>query len=42
VSYRTAELQFQRDLDLLTITNEGLWQEFSPEDIKNGSQQQQG
>jgi outer membrane protein TolC len=41
VSYRTAELQFQRDLDLLMITNEGLWQEFSPEDIKHDSQQQQ-
>ena len=41
VNYRTAELQFQRDLDLLTITKEGLWEEFSPEDIKHDSQQQQ-
>ena len=41
VSYRTAELQFQRDLDLLTITKEGLWEEFSPEDIKHDSEQQQ-
>ena len=37
VNYRTAELQFQRDLDMLTITSEGLWQEFSPEDIKHDS-----
>ena len=36
VNYRTAELQFQRDLDLLTITKEGLWQELSPEELKNG------
>lgn len=36
VSYRTAELQIQRDLDLLTITKEGLWQEFSPGELKNG------
>lgn len=41
VNYRIAELQFQRDLDLLTITKEGLWEEFSPEDIKHDSQQQQ-
>jgi outer membrane protein TolC len=36
VSYRTAELQFQRDLELLKITKEGLWQELSPEELKNG------
>jgi outer membrane protein TolC len=36
VNYRTAELQIQRDLDLLTITKEGLWQEFSPGELKNG------
>lgn len=41
VNYRIAELQFQRDLDLLTITQEGLWEEFSPEDINHDSQQQQ-
>jgi len=40
VNYRTTELQFQRDLDLLTITREGLWEEFSPEDMKHDSQQQ--
>ncbi len=34
VGYRTAELQLQRDLDLLRITKEGLLQEFSPEEIK--------
>jgi outer membrane protein TolC len=36
VNYRVAELQFQRDLDLLTITQEGLWREVSPEELKNG------
>ena len=34
IRYRTAELQLQRDLDLLTITKEGLLQEFSPKEIK--------
>jgi outer membrane protein TolC len=33
IRYRTAELQIQRDMDLLTITKEGLLQEFSPEEI---------
>jgi len=36
VNYRVAELQLQRDLDLLTITKEGLWQELSPEELRNG------
>ncbi|MBN1508356.1 MAG: TolC family protein [Sedimentisphaerales bacterium] len=36
VNYRTAELQFQRDLDLLKMTREGLWQELSPEELKDG------
>jgi len=36
IRYRTAELQLQRDLDLLTITKEGLMKEFSPEEIANG------
>lgn len=36
VSYRTAELQFQRDLELLKITQEGLWEEVSPGELKNG------
>jgi outer membrane protein TolC len=40
VSYRTAELQFQRDLGLLTITKEGLWEEFSPEGFEHDGQQQ--
>jgi outer membrane protein TolC len=34
IRYRTAELQLQRDLELLKITKEGLLQEFSPEEIK--------
>lgn len=37
IRYRTAELQLQRDLDLLTITREGLLQEFSPGEIKHDS-----
>jgi outer membrane protein TolC len=36
VSYRIAELQLQRDLDLLKVNEQGLWQEYSPEEIKNG------
>jgi outer membrane protein TolC len=35
IRYRTAELQLQRDLGVLTITSEGLWQEFSPGEAKN-------
>jgi outer membrane protein TolC len=31
VNYRTAELQFQRDLDVLEVNEQGLWREFSPE-----------
>jgi outer membrane protein TolC len=41
VNYRTAELDIQRDLDLLRVNEQGLWQEFSPGEVKNGSQQQQ-
>ncbi len=37
IRYRTAELQLQRDLDLLAITREGLLQEFSPGEIKHDS-----
>ncbi len=37
IRYRTAELQVQRDLDLLTITREGLLKEFSPGEIKHDS-----
>jgi len=37
INYRTAELQLQRDLELLTITREGLLQEFSPEEIRHGN-----
>ena len=37
IRYRTAELQLQRDLDLLTITREGLLKEFSPGEIKHDS-----
>ncbi len=37
VDYRIAELQFQRDLDLLRITREGLIQEYPPEEIRHDS-----
>lgn len=30
VSYRIAELELQRDLDVLKVNENGLWQEFSP------------
>lgn len=35
IRYRTAELQLQRDMELLTITKEGLLQEFSPEELRD-------
>jgi len=37
IRYRTAELQLQRDLDLLAITREGLLKELSPGEIKHDS-----
>lgn len=37
VSYRIAELEFQRDLGLLKVDEKGLWQEFSPEGIDHDS-----
>ena len=33
VSYRIAELEIQRDMGVLTVTDTGLWQEYSPEEI---------
>ena len=38
VSYRIAELQLQRDLDVLKVNEQGLWQEFSPEEIEHVKQ----
>jgi outer membrane protein TolC len=38
VNYRLAELELQRDLDLLEVNEQGLWQEFTPKEVKNGSQ----
>ena len=35
VDYRIAELELQRDLDLLKVNEQGLWREFSPEVINN-------
>ena len=40
VNYRIAELELQRDLGLLHVNEKGLWREFSPEDIKNDSDEQ--
>ncbi len=37
VSYRIAELQLQRDLGLLKVNENGLWQEFTPEEINHDS-----
>lgn len=31
VNYRIAELEIQRDMGLLTVTDKGLWQEYLPE-----------
>ena len=36
VDYRIAELELQRDLDVLDVNEQGLWREFSPETNKNG------
>lgn len=36
VDYRIAELELQRDLDVLNVNEKGLWQEFSPEVLDNG------
>ncbi|HUV63712.1 MAG TPA: hypothetical protein VMW24_07430, partial [Sedimentisphaerales bacterium] len=38
VDYRIAELELQRDLDLLEVNEQGLWREFSPEVIDNVEQ----
>jgi outer membrane protein TolC len=35
IRYRTAELQLQRDLGVLVITNEGLWREYSPGETRD-------
>lgn len=35
VNYRIAELEIQRDMGVLTVTDTGLWQEYSPEAQKN-------
>ena len=34
VRYRVAELEFQRDLGVLEVAQNGLWQEFKPEKIE--------
>lgn len=37
VSYRIAELELQRDLGLLNVNENGLWQEYSPKGIDHDS-----
>jgi outer membrane protein TolC len=32
ISYRVTELEVQRDMDVLEVTDEGLWQEYIPRD----------
>lgn len=39
VDYRMAELEIQRDMGLLDVDERGLWQEFSPEEIDDGTEQ---
>jgi outer membrane protein TolC len=34
VTYRTAELELQRDMGLLKVASDGLWQEYVPENTK--------
>jgi outer membrane protein TolC len=35
ISYRVAELELQRDMGLLKVDQNGLWQEYSPEGTYN-------
>ena len=35
ITYRTTELELQRDMGLLQVDEKGLWREFSPEVIDN-------
>lgn len=37
-NYRIAELEIQRDMGLLVVTDTGLWQEYSPEATTNGKE----
>jgi outer membrane protein TolC len=39
VNYRVAELELQRDIDVLKVNEQGLWREFSPEEIDNAKKQ---
>jgi len=39
VDYRMAELEIQRDMGLLEMDANGLWREFSPEDMDHGTKQ---
>ena len=39
IGYRIAELELQSDMGLLQINDQGLWQEFSPEEVNHGKRQ---
>ena len=41
VNYRVAELELQRDLDVLKVNEQGLWQEFTPGEVTHDNEQQQ-
>ena len=36
INYRNAELQLQGDMGVLQVNDQGLWQEFSPEELRDG------
>ena len=38
VNYRIAELEIQRDMGVLVVTDTGLWQEYSPEANTNAEE----
>lgn len=41
VDYRVAELELQRDLGLLEVSIEGVWKEFTPEELEHHETDQQ-
>jgi outer membrane protein TolC len=40
INYRITELELQRDLGLLKVNEEGLWQEFTPKGVNHDNEQQ--
>jgi outer membrane protein TolC len=35
VNYRIAELEMQRDMDVLEVNEQGIWKEFDPEEVRD-------